>query len=66
MKELEIETMEVECQLVSHHETDEEAVSPAVWGGTGLTTSAIWGGHLSQWDSPVAAEKFPVSRATVV
>jgi hypothetical protein len=57
MKELEIETMDTECQLVCHHETEEDAVDPAVWGGTTLTTSAVWGGRISEYESPVTSEE---------
>jgi hypothetical protein len=59
IKELEIETMEVDCQLVCHHETEELAVGPALWGGANLTTSAVWGGRISDWESPVTSEDSP-------
>jgi hypothetical protein len=66
MKELELETMEVECQLACHHETEDVAVGPAVWGGAGLTTSAVWGGRISQWEPPVTSEELPVLHATAI
>jgi hypothetical protein len=66
MKEMEVETMEMQCQLACHHETEEESVGPAVWGGTGLTTSAVWGGRISQWESPVTSEESVLLQATAI
>jgi hypothetical protein len=66
MKDLEIEIGEMECQLVCHQETEEEVDGPAVWGGTTLTTSAVWGGKIPEWESAASSEESPLLHTTAV
>jgi hypothetical protein len=57
MQKLEFEVMEAEPQLACYPEPETNEADSAAWGGAGLTTSAIWGGRISKWDSAIPSEK---------
>ena len=61
MNVLEIETLQAEGELACRHQTEADAFNPAVWAGSGLTTSAVWGGRISQLEPTITAKESPVT-----
>jgi len=66
MNELEMETMGMECRLVCQTEPEINVTEPASWGGTDLSTSAVWGGRIAAWDTTGTSEDSPVGLTSAV